>query len=52
MSYQPSFSGGAWKRLKYSACYFPTKTTTLDQAEELALQLYCERAQLKMVNTF
>ncbi|EXS29630.1 methyltransferase domain protein [Acinetobacter sp. 742879] len=35
------------KRLKYSACYFPTKTTTLDQAEELALQLYCERAQLK-----
>lgn len=35
------------KRLKYSACYFPTKTTTLDEAEELALQLYCERAQLK-----
>ena len=35
------------KRLKYSACYFPTKTTTLDQAEELALQIYCERAQLK-----
>ncbi|WP_139162052.1 cyclopropane-fatty-acyl-phospholipid synthase family protein, partial [Acinetobacter baumannii] len=23
------------------------KTTTLDQAEELALQIYCERAQLK-----
>lgn len=35
------------KRLKYSASYFPTKTTTLDEAEELALQLYCERAQLK-----
>ena len=35
------------KRLKYSACYFPHETTTLDQAENYSLQLYSERAQLK-----
>lgn len=35
------------KRLKYSACYFPNEKTTLDEAEENALQLYAERAQLK-----
>ncbi|MHA3056269.1 class I SAM-dependent methyltransferase [Acinetobacter sp. ANC 4633] len=35
------------KRLKYSACYFPHETTTLDQAENYSLQLYSARAQLK-----
>ncbi|MHA3050367.1 SAM-dependent methyltransferase [Acinetobacter sp. ANC 4639] len=35
------------KRLKYSACYFPNETTTLDQAENYSLQLYSQRAQLK-----
>ena len=35
------------KRLKYSACYFAHETTTLDQAEEFALQLYGERAKLQ-----
>ncbi|GJP67572.1 hypothetical protein CLOP_g24376 [Closterium sp. NIES-67] len=34
------------KRLKYSCCYFPTAKTTLDEAEELMLAMYCERAQL------
>lgn len=35
------------RRLKYSACYFPHDTTTLDQAEEFALQIYSERAKLQ-----
>ncbi|MGB8695428.1 SAM-dependent methyltransferase [Acinetobacter sp.] len=35
------------KRLKYSASLFNSNKTTLDQAEELALASYCERAQLK-----
>lgn len=34
------------KRLKYSSCYFPTGTETLDQAEDAMLALYGERAQL------
>lgn len=34
------------KRLKYSGCYFKTPETTLNQAEEDILQLYCERARL------
>lgn len=33
-------------RLKYSACLFPTATTSLDEAEEHMLALSCERAQL------
>ncbi|SEV90248.1 cyclopropane-fatty-acyl-phospholipid synthase family protein [Luteibacter sp. 329MFSha] len=33
-------------RLKYSSCYFPDATTTLDQAEDAMLQLYAERAGL------
>ncbi|WP_288450961.1 cyclopropane-fatty-acyl-phospholipid synthase family protein [uncultured Acinetobacter sp.] len=41
------FQAALGKRLKYSACYFPTTKTTLDEAEEFALQIYCERAQLK-----
>jgi len=35
------------KRLKYSASLFNSNKTTLDQAEELALASYCERAQLQ-----
>ncbi|KOR16404.1 cyclopropane-fatty-acyl-phospholipid synthase [Acinetobacter sp. C15] len=41
------FQAALGKCLKYSACYFPTAKTTLDEAEEFALQIYCERAQLK-----
>ena len=35
------------KRLKYSASLFSDAQTSLDEAEELALEGYCERAQLK-----
>lgn len=35
------------KRLKYSASLFDHAQTSLDQAEENALQCYCERAQLQ-----
>ncbi|KAJ9067604.1 hypothetical protein DSO57_1037423 [Entomophthora muscae] len=35
------------KRMKYSACLYPDESTTLDEAEELMLQLYCERAQVE-----
>jgi cyclopropane-fatty-acyl-phospholipid synthase len=34
------------KRLKYSSCYYPTGSETLDQAEEAMLALYGERAEL------
>ena len=34
------------KRLKYSGCLYPTGRETLDQAEELMLAQYAERAQL------
>ena len=34
------------KRLKYSGCLYPTGQETLDQAEELMLAQYVERAQL------
>lgn len=34
------------RRLKYSGCYYPTGTETLDQAEEAMLALYGERAEL------
>jgi cyclopropane-fatty-acyl-phospholipid synthase len=34
------------KRLKYSSCYYPTGTETLDQAEVAMLELYSERAGL------
>ena len=33
-------------RLKYSSCYYPTGTETLDQAEDAMLALYGERAGL------
>lgn len=35
------------KNLKYSCCYFPDKSTTLDDAEKAMLELYCQRAQIK-----
>ncbi|MGI8560245.1 MAG: SAM-dependent methyltransferase, partial [Luteimonas sp.] len=35
------------KRLKYSSCYYPKGTETLDQAEEAMLSLYGERAELR-----
>jgi cyclopropane-fatty-acyl-phospholipid synthase len=35
------------KRLKYSCCWFPAGTETLDEAEEKMLALTCERARLK-----
>ncbi len=35
------------KRLKYSASLFADAQTTLDEAEELALASYCQRAQLQ-----
>ncbi|MEI6464818.1 MAG: cyclopropane-fatty-acyl-phospholipid synthase family protein [Verrucomicrobiota bacterium] len=34
------------RRFKYSGCLYPTGRETLDQAEELMLALYVERAQL------
>ena len=34
------------KRLKYSGCFYPTGTETLDQAETTMLALYAERAEL------
>jgi cyclopropane-fatty-acyl-phospholipid synthase len=34
------------RRMKYSACYFPTGAETLDEAEEAMLALYVERARL------
>lgn len=34
------------KHLKYSSCLYPTKNTTLDEAEEAMLNLVCERAEL------
>lgn len=33
-------------RRKYSCCYFPDAGSTLDEAEDAALQITCERAQL------
>lgn len=33
-------------RLKYSGCYWPNGTANLDQAEDAALALVCERAEL------
>jgi cyclopropane-fatty-acyl-phospholipid synthase len=42
----PFFARCLGRRLKYSGCYFPTGTETLDQAEEAMLKLYVERARL------
>lgn len=35
------------KNLKYSSCYWDENTKTLDEAEDLALSIYLERAQIK-----
>nr|XP_043629186.1 (S)-coclaurine N-methyltransferase-like [Erigeron canadensis] len=35
------------KNFKYSCCYFHDKSSTLEDAEEAMLQLYCEKAQLQ-----
>ncbi|KAK9081550.1 hypothetical protein Syun_030874 [Stephania yunnanensis] len=35
------------KNMKYSCCSFLDKTSTLEDAENAMLELYCERAQLK-----
>ncbi|KGN55357.1 (S)-coclaurine N-methyltransferase [Cucumis sativus] len=35
------------KNLKYSCCYFNDKSSTLEDAEDAMLQMYCERSQLK-----
>lgn len=35
------------ERLKYSSCYWPEGVNTLDAAEEEALQVTCERAELE-----
>jgi cyclopropane-fatty-acyl-phospholipid synthase len=42
----PFFQLCLGKRLKYSGCYYPSGTETLDEAEEHMLQLYDERAEL------
>ena len=39
-------------RKKYSSCFYPTGTETLDQAEEFALHATCQRAEIKMVCRF
>ncbi len=35
------------RRMKYSACYWPAASTTLDEAEEAMLALTCERADIR-----
>ncbi|KAF5743169.1 (S)-coclaurine N-methyltransferase-like [Tripterygium wilfordii] len=35
------------KHLKYSCCYFPDKSSTLEDAEKAMFELYCERSKLK-----
>ncbi|XP_057799769.1 (S)-coclaurine N-methyltransferase [Salvia miltiorrhiza] len=35
------------KHLKYSCCFFPDKSSTLEDAEKAMLELYCERSQMK-----
>jgi cyclopropane-fatty-acyl-phospholipid synthase len=35
------------KRLKYSCCFWPEGTTTLNEAEEAMLNLTCQRAELE-----
>lgn len=35
------------KRLKYSCCYWPENISTLEEAEDLSLQQYCERAGIQ-----
>ncbi|XP_071729728.1 (S)-coclaurine N-methyltransferase-like [Rutidosis leptorrhynchoides] len=35
------------KNFKYSCCYFEDKSSTLEDAEEAMLQLYCDKSQLQ-----
>ncbi|KAI3468090.1 hypothetical protein Pfo_024753 [Paulownia fortunei] len=35
------------KHLKYSCCFFPDKSSTLEDAEKAMLELYCERSQIR-----
>ncbi|KAL6344566.1 hypothetical protein AAG906_002471 [Vitis piasezkii] len=35
------------KNLKYSCCYFPDKSSTLEDAENAMLEMYCKRAQVE-----
>ncbi|XP_078432110.1 (S)-coclaurine N-methyltransferase-like isoform X3 [Wolffia australiana] len=35
------------KNLKYSCCYYPENSCTLDDAEDRMLEIYCTRAQVK-----
>ena len=35
------------KNLKYSSCYWNEDTSSLDEAEEIMLNLYCKRAKVK-----
>ena len=35
------------KNLKYSSCYWPRPNMTLEEAEEEALRISCERAEIK-----
>jgi cyclopropane-fatty-acyl-phospholipid synthase len=40
------FAAALGPRRKYSCCYFPSDSTTLPEAEEAALALTCERAEI------
>jgi cyclopropane-fatty-acyl-phospholipid synthase len=44
---QDFFSLTLGPHLKYSSCYFESPTATLEQAEKRALEITCERAQIK-----
>ncbi|TQD71021.1 hypothetical protein C1H46_043447 [Malus baccata] len=35
------------KNLKYSCCYFNDESSTLEDAEKVMLELYCERSQIR-----
>ncbi|XP_071087384.1 uncharacterized protein [Haliotis cracherodii] len=41
------FLASLGSRLKYSGCYWPEGVSTLDQAEDASLGLYCERAKIE-----
>ena len=35
------------RRMKYSSCYWPESSTTIEQAEDSSLELICKRAQVQ-----
>ncbi len=45
-TYAAFFEGVLGPRLKYSCCYWPTAETTLAEAEEAMLDLFCRRREL------